>query len=122
MCCRYSGIVGRRTPWPRLNRKAPARTATGDPSRRGRAAFSALLTPSAGNQEPVERLGIGKAVGLAERRAALAHVRRHRCEVGELAPVARERLELEVHRLRDVDRDVMGLRLPLHDENLTHSV
>src|SRR6266542_6859258 len=117
MCCRYSGIVGRRTPWPRLNRKAPARTAPGDPSRRGRAA-----TPSARNQEPVERLGIGIAVGLAERRATLAHARRHRREVGELAPVAGERLELEVHRLRDVDRDLMGLRLPLHDVNLTHLV
>src|SRR3989441_9596995 len=111
MCSRYSGIVGRRTPWPRLNRKAPARTAPGDPSRRGRAAFSALLTSSAGNQEPVERLGIGIAVRLAERRATLAHVRRHRREIGELAPVARERLELEVHRLGDVDRDLMSVRL-----------
>ncbi|MBI4255981.1 MAG: xanthine dehydrogenase family protein molybdopterin-binding subunit [Candidatus Rokubacteria bacterium] len=54
---------------------------------------------SAGEENPVEGLGVGVAVGPAKRRAAGAHASLHRREVGELAPMARDRAELEVHRL-----------------------
>ena len=68
--------------------------------------------------DAVEWFGVGVAVRLAERRTTGAPARRHRREVGKLALVARERLELQLDRLGDVHDEVVILPLPLDDVDL----
>src|SRR2546421_2943047 len=72
------------------------------------------------DDDAVEALGIAVAGRLAQLGAALAHALLQHDEILELARVAGERLDLEVHDLADVHDDVRIL--PLHDVDLAHLV
>src|SRR5215470_8618677 len=72
------------------------------------------------HHDAIERLGVRVARRAAQLGAALAHALFDRREVLELARVAGEGLDLEVHDVADVHHDVRSL--PLHDVDLARLV